>query len=568
MKLDNNAENITTCKDSFCDELDDCFFMNHNCDDNFHNTNDICDSSCWTICCDDENCIPTLKSQHRNIDTGCCDEHISNKIECCNQPDCDSFEVPEDFEICHDIQCSYSPKNHHKEINRQCETSATTTTSSKRPNSSSSPSQEHIHLSNQNTFPPLKKSKVNNFNEYDIHFPNEGQLQDSTKNYNNNHLQKTCYHPPNNVSQSQDIMSDIDKIMKYNVMSTEFQPTVKIEDDPLQYSCQWEHCFKKLSNDNFINHIMGDHISQEQNVGKSSSFQCEWSNCNYSDLNLDTLLNHLETHKNNTTNSTNSQNINVLTPLSSASGNAHGDSPSELKTNQEYNYSFKNSPTMQEQPTAITQFKCNWQVGTDANGNPIPCHTIHTTEGDLQNHIVTEHIGSGKSTYCCDWIGCDRHKGKIFNQRQKLYRHIHVHTNYKPCKCEICGASFAVESMLIQHLRIHSGEKPFSCKICGKKFATSSSLSIHNRVHTGEKPLKCKWPGCGKSFSESSNLTKHMKIHTKKFECEICGEAFVKKFDYNKHLKMHKGRDDTRDEEDGERNILMTPSIKTEFITT
>ncbi|KAI5959410.1 ZAP1 [Candida pseudojiufengensis] len=549
MKLDNNTpQNITTCKDSFCDELDDCFFINNHCDDGTHNSNFLCDSSCWTVCCDDENCIPTLKSQRKSANHECCEEHISNKIECCNEPDCDTFEVPEDFKFCHDEHCTFSPRDFHNELMNQCD-SSTFRSNLKRSNS-------EIQTHDSDIRSTLKRMKHNNFQELENHLTNDVQVygKGETKEQNSSlKTQEHNYQTTLNENQAQNL-TEIDRIMKYNIPTSNCNSSSKIDQDILQYSCQWEHCFKKLNEDTFMNHIVGDHISQEQNFGKSSSFQCEWRDCNFSNINLENLLDHLETHKFSNTVSSSSPNVNVLTPLSSTS-NPQDDSPSEPKTHQEVDSEVSNASTAQDQSNKSACFSCNWQVGTTENGQPIPCSSVHHTEGELQDHIVNEHIGSGKSTYCCDWIGCDRHKGKIFNQRQKLYRHIHVHTNYKPCKCKTCGASFAVESMLVQHLRIHSGEKPFSCKICGKKFATSSSLSIHNRVHTGEKPLKCKWPGCGKSFSESSNLTKHMKIHTKTFVCEVCGESFIKKTDHTKHMKFHNEKEFNKD---GSNNNLIT----------
>lgn len=192
------------------------------------------------------------------------------------------------------------------------------------------------------------------------------------------------------------------------------------------------------------------------------------------------------------------------------------------------------SPKVQD-----TSFTCRWQIGTSESGEPIMCNRTHASEGELQHHLQDEHIGLGKSEYRCCWVGCARNGGKVFVQRQKLLRHIHVHTHYKPCVCKVCGARFAVAAMLKQHARTHSGEKPFACTVCGKRFTTSLSLSIHHRVHSGERPLECKWPGCGKRFSESSNLAKHMRVHTKTFGCDICGEVFDKKTAYTKHRRTH-----------------------------
>lgn len=342
-------------------------------------------------------------------------------------------------------------------------------------------------------------------------------------------------------------------------------------------ACQWDNCFKKVSDESLTKHIMDQHISQEYPSinPKQTSYQCEWNDCNYMNTDLNLLLNHLNVHKEPEYDSSGIPTLasqSVLTPRST--GKSSMSSPFELQTpilpspfpQQAYQPFYQdyqqpphhksNSP--HDHHINITQvkiipkrkqqnsgprdptFACHWHMGVDSHGDAIICNKTHTSEGELQDHLCNEHIGLGKSVYYCEWNGCDRHHGKEFNQRQKLLRHIHIHTNYKPCSCPICGLTFAVDSMLKQHLRTHSGEKPFSCTICGKKFATSSSLSIHNRVHTGERPLQCKWPGCDKRFSESSNLTKHMKIHLKSFSCEVCGKEFDKKPSYTKHMKQHR----------------------------
>ncbi|ODV58578.1 Zap1p ASCRUDRAFT_77822 [Ascoidea rubescens DSM 1968] len=178
----------------------------------------------------------------------------------------------------------------------------------------------------------------------------------------------------------------------------------------------------------------------------------------------------------------------------------------------------------------------------DGNEKMIHCNKAFNNTNDLTNHIIQEHVGSGKSQYTCCWEECERNH-RIFNQRQKIVRHLHVHTKHKPFVCSICQHRFSVDTMLQQHMRIHSGEKPFKCKICSKTFTTSSSLTIHLRIHSGEKPLVCKYPGCGKRFSESSNLTKHMRIHEKKYKCKKCCRSFDREEQLRGHLMRHEKKE-------------------------
>lgn len=340
------------------------------------------------------------------------------------------------------------------------------------------------------------------------------------------------------------------------------------------FSCQWDNCFRKVTDSTLMLHLITDHIDQEydlkSNGEKNQFYQCEWNECNFMNDDLNTLIDHLNCHRgkhdidNSQFDTTTAPTLvagrspaltpNSISKSSITSPNYNVDDPSLFKVKEEEKpdpqlniTSMKISPKAKSCKLSCchpldSEFTCKWQIGVDTDGKPISCNKKHASSGDLQHHLINDHIGLGKSIYHCAWIGCERNNGKCFTQRQKLLRHIHIHTLYKPCKCEICGACFAVDSMLQQHLRIHSGEKPFSCSICGKKFATSSSLSIHNRVHTGEKPLVCKWPNCGKRFSESSNLTKHMKIHFKSFKCEVCGKEFDKKPQLTRHMRAHEAK--------------------------
>lgn len=328
---------------------------------------------------------------------------------------------------------------------------------------------------------------------------------------------------------------------------------------PSSYSCKWENCCKKVDDSTLLDHLIADHVNEEYSLDnrenlQHQAFQCEWYNCGFTNENYESFVSHLSTHKGlneESCASTRSETVTsaprgspLLTPNSIVSSLG---SPKTFVKKEEQSPSNGVSITQMEikpkkslccQPVDPL-YTCNWQIGTDINNEPIVCGKVHASDGDLQAHLQLDHIGLGKPQYECCWVGCERNGGKPFMQRQKLYRHIHIHTNYKPCKCEICGASFAVAATLKQHMRIHSGEKPFTCKHCDKKFTTSSALAIHTRVHSGEKPLKCHFPGCGKSFSESSNLAKHKRVHQKRFACEDCGMVFDQKKLYTKHRREH-----------------------------
>lgn len=266
--------------------------------------------------------------------------------------------------------------------------------------------------------------------------------------------------------------------------------------------CHWSSCYMPLEPLAFQQHITA-HLSP-------SELDCKWENCDFQAWNFESLLNHVnESHV-------------VMDSLQNQPKLENLDfKPSELLQ--------PNTEDVKPSEPSENVIRCEWTG----------CDQVFKNTADLTDHITQNHIGSGKSNYVCCWKGCDR-KGRIFSQRQKIIRHLHVHTKHKPFKCDICGHCFSVEAMLEQHKRVHSGEKPFVCEFCGKRLTTSSSLSIHIRVHTGEKPLVCKYPGCGKRFSESSNLAKHMRTHEKKFKCTLCTKSFGKASQLQNHMSKHK----------------------------
>lgn len=621
----NEFDDFSLCKDIFCDELDDCFYLQ--CDGTKEEEKIACTNDCVTETLEhsgnQDDAFDNKDGCHRD-EVKCCedpscleDSSDSKAYSICNNPACIEPDLPNNSSFdC----CNTSESELYNHENNLCGLQM-----SKKPIFENLISKAHdsLEINADTAEPSLKRQKLpqdkKSGNKYfQVHFPHvchpTPEIHDEFTAANDqsglatdhHHIHQSCFHAsiPNldnteenisNKTPDEKPTSDFDFFIQFNNFKHLLdlskdngqeannklsmlgdaeagetdQPTVADSTFPT-YSCQWDNCFKTISDGTIMRHVIDQHIGQEYNmnesISKSSDFkpyQCEWNECNYMNTDLNSLIDHLNCHKRNE--NLFDDNINMLTPSTTDKSNISSpnnpilsqSNPSPVNdiniTSIKFSPQKKNRSCCSE--TIDPYFTCKWQVGVDSiTGEPIPCNRTHISTGDLHTHLVDDHIGLGKSNYACNWVGCDRHNGKGFRQRQKLLRHIHIHTNFKPCKCDICGSTFAVDSMLKQHLRIHSGEKPFTCSICGKNFATGSSLSIHNRIHTGEKPLMCKWPGCGKRFSESSNLTKHMKIHLKAFNCEICGEQFDKKTNYTRHMKLHKKAD----------SIANVPSIKSE----
>ncbi|KAH9962637.1 hypothetical protein BC827DRAFT_1197155 [Russula dissimulans] len=177
--------------------------------------------------------------------------------------------------------------------------------------------------------------------------------------------------------------------------------------------------------------------------------------------------------------------------------------------------------------------KCQWRA----------CELSFTSVDDLMNHLTAEHVGSGKNRYECFWIGCDRNGENGFNSKQKVCRHLQMHTGYKPFKCETCQHYFSEAATLQQHMRRHTQQKPYRCEFpgCEKAFAIAGALTIHRRTHTGLKPFKCQY--CERAFAESSNLSKHLRTHTgaRPYVCKEpgCKKTFARPDQYARHRRVH-----------------------------
>ncbi|XP_012145088.1 uncharacterized protein LOC100880762 isoform X1 [Megachile rotundata] len=228
--------------------------------------------------------------------------------------------------------------------------------------------------------------------------------------------------------------------------------------------------------------------------------------------------------------------------------------------------SNENTPADTEQ---FSSYTCNFCERNFTKKSELKKHiNRHSDVNRIQNPEETELVNKAKQVIN-DRVSykCDTCKKVIFTKRGFL-RHIRVHSDKRPCKCDLCGKSYRIEQDLARHIRdvheglkkyacdicgrafankgakddhrrIHTGERPYACEHCPKMFRTLNSIYIHNRVHTDYKPHKCSY--CGKHFRSRQRLTHHETTHTgiKAFSCEICGKQFSVKGEVVRHRAIH-----------------------------
>ncbi|CAK1356235.1 unnamed protein product [Cercospora beticola] len=148
------------------------------------------------------------------------------------------------------------------------------------------------------------------------------------------------------------------------------------------------------------------------------------------------------------------------------------------------------------------RYCCHWTIDGAA------CHQQFEDAKTLNEHIRSHHV-RGAGSFTCQWQGCN--KGS-FPTANKLVRHVHSHTGYKPFQCPSCTQAFVTKDQLDKHLTTHTGAKDFVCSWpgCGRSFAVKHALDGHlNSVHLKAKKHVC--PHCSQAFDDSSNLSKHKK---------------------------------------------------------
>ncbi|XP_067647165.1 uncharacterized protein [Eurosta solidaginis] len=128
---------------------------------------------------------------------------------------------------------------------------------------------------------------------------------------------------------------------------------------------------------------------------------------------------------------------------------------------------------------------------------------------------------------------------KEFRGNNDLRRHLLIHSDERPYKCEQCGKCYRQAVNLRNHITAaHEGQRQFTCPQCPKMFALKERLRLHMRLHSGEKPYACTM--CEKRFARGGQLQQHIISHhkgsTKQHVCDKCCTAFSTPSNLRAHM--------------------------------
>ncbi|CAH0714347.1 unnamed protein product, partial [Brenthis ino] len=146
---------------------------------------------------------------------------------------------------------------------------------------------------------------------------------------------------------------------------------------------------------------------------------------------------------------------------------------------------------------------------------------------NLKEHKIRKH--TPKRVYC---KVCSR----VFSDQLKLDAH---KCNVRSLICSTCGKTFKGNKQLTRHMASHESVGRFQCARCPARYRSRSALRAHRDRHDGVRARRC--PHCPAAFYSFSVLTKHKRTHTgiKPYVCKICQKAFTGNNNLKVHMRVH-----------------------------
>lgn len=105
------------------------------------------------------------------------------------------------------------------------------------------------------------------------------------------------------------------------------------------------------------------------------------------------------------------------------------------------------------------------------------CDKTFKNDKTLMGHM-TSHFGIGPKMAKCPICG-------LTLQKKSYARHLRLHGDVEPKKCQFCHKEFREQRSLDKHIKaVHSGPKPYTCQHCSEKFATEDEQKVFNFTTT------------------------------------------------------------------------------------
>ncbi|XP_048113963.1 zinc finger protein 521 isoform X1 [Alosa alosa] len=195
---------------------------------------------------------------------------------------------------------------------------------------------------------------------------------------------------------------------------------------------------------------------------------------------------------------------------------------------------------------------CGTNGSTSGGGDP-----VSKDDPELQSLMGNSHGGSGGGGGAGGGGGGGGHVGAGESHNSHDGSEEDVDTSEVMYSCDICGASYTMESLLTNHqLRDHNirpGESAMhkrkadmikgshKCNVCSRTFFSEAGLREHMQTHLGPvKHYMC--PICGERFPSLLTLTEHKVTHSKSLDtgsCRICKMPLQSEEDFLEHCQMH-----------------------------
>lgn len=177
------------------------------------------------------------------------------------------------------------------------------------------------------------------------------------------------------------------------------------------------------------------------------------------------------------------------------------------------------------------------------------CGLRFHTNFEMNNHKLEVHESNKK--FICETCG------RKFRREDNMKLHLKTHQKREEnpeFQCKTCKKYLSSKDSLKLHVKfMHSEEKPCVCEICGHRTRQMGSLRHHMKVrHSDDRPYHCEWEGCNKTFKIYQVWQSHSQTHAlatgdidkaKTFGrlqfCKVCEQHFPCRTDMNNHMLIH-----------------------------